>query len=65
MLDGDGGEMLELQAFKIAQNSILYPGKSPCPGCGVVIDPVKYMYSLLCTECKEKKAAARVARRMA
>jgi predicted RNA-binding Zn-ribbon protein involved in translation (DUF1610 family) len=65
MLDGDGAEMLELQAYQISQNAIKYPGKAPCPSCGVVMSPVQYMYGLLCPECKEKKAAARVARRMA
>jgi hypothetical protein len=65
MLDGDGGEMLELQAYRIAQNAVKYPGKSPCPGCGVVLDPVQYMYGVLCPQCKEKRAANRVARKMA
>jgi hypothetical protein len=65
MFDGDGGEMLELQAFKISQNAINYRGSAPCPMCGVVVDPVQHMYSLLCPGCKEKKAAARVAGRMA
>lgn len=63
--DGDGGETLELQAFRVAQNSIMYKGSAPCPQCGIVINPVEYMYNNgLCGTCKEERAARRVKRKM-
>lgn len=65
MFDGDGGETLELQAYKISQNALNYRGSAPCPQCGIVMNPVQYMYSVICPPCKEKRAAQRVARRMA
>lgn len=66
MFDGDGSEILELQAFQIAQNAINYRGSAPCPMCGVVMNPVEFMYSKgLCPPCYETKAAKRVKGKMA
>lgn len=63
--DGDGGETLELQAFKIAQNATMYKGSSPCPQCGVVINPIEFMYNQgLCSPCRDKRAAQRVKGKM-
>lgn len=67
MFDGDGGETLELQAYKIAQNATLYKGSAPCPQCGVVMNPTEYMYSVLglCPPCGDKRRAQRVKGKMA
>lgn len=65
MFDGDGGETLELQAFKIAQNATMYRGSHPCPQCGCVINPVQYLYQGVCNECKNKRNAQRVKGKMA
>lgn len=67
MFDGDGAEALELQAFKIAQNAILYRGSAPCPTCGVIMNPTEYMYSTLglCPPCGAKRREARVKGKMA
>jgi predicted RNA-binding Zn-ribbon protein involved in translation (DUF1610 family) len=65
MFDGDGGETLELQAWKFAQNEINYRGSAPCPTCGIIMNPVEAMYSLLCPTCKEGRAARRVKGKMA
>jgi hypothetical protein len=66
MFDGDGAETLELQAYKIAQNATLYKGSAPCPTCGVIMNPVEYMYSKgICAPCTEKRKAARVKGKMA
>lgn len=62
MFDGDGAEMLELQAYKIAENAIKYPGTAPCPACGVVMEPAQYMRTLLCADCTSKKTASRMSR---
>ena len=43
MLDGDGGEILEFQAKKIADNATKYNGPAPCPTCGVIMNPVEFM----------------------
>jgi hypothetical protein len=67
MFDGDGSETLELQAFKMAQNAILYKGSAPCPQCGVIINPVEYMYSTLgglCPDCTETRRVKRIQRKM-
>jgi hypothetical protein len=64
--DGDGAETLELQAFKIAQNATMYRGTHPCPQCGVMMNPVEYMYSQgICTSCKNDRNARRVKGKMA
>lgn len=66
MFDGDGGETLELQAFKIAQNATLYKGSAPCPQCGIIMNPVEYMYSKgLCNPCSEDRKARRIKGKMA
>lgn len=65
MFDGDGGETLELQAGKIAKNATLYTGSAPCPQCGVIMDPVQYMYSSgLCQDCQGLRAERRVKGKM-
>jgi hypothetical protein len=65
MFDGDGQDTLELQAFKIAQNATLYRGTAPCPTCGVVINPVEFMYNNgLCSPCKARRLSERVKSRM-
>ena len=65
MDDGDGAYTLELQAFKIAQNAATYRGSAPCPLCGVVVNPVEFMYNKgLCTPCKGDKLAKRAKGRM-
>lgn len=60
MFDGDGAETLELQAWKIAENGINYRGSAPCPTCGVILNPVQAMSSLLCPPCKEARHSRRV-----
>lgn len=59
-IDG-GGFTLELQAQKIAENAILYRGSAPCPMCGVIMDPVQYMYSKgLCEPCDNARRTHRM-----
>jgi hypothetical protein len=59
-LDG-GGYTLDLQAQKIAENAILYRGSAPCPMCGIIMDPVKYMYSRgLCEPCDNDRRTKRL-----
>jgi hypothetical protein len=66
MFDGDGGETLELQAYQIAKNATLYKGSNPCPQCGVVVNPVEFMYNNgLCTPCKQTRMSKRVKVKMA
>lgn len=66
MFEGDGSETLELQAYKIAQNATLYKGSAPCPQCGVIIDPVKFMYGKgLCPPCLQDRQTRRVKGKMA
>lgn len=66
MLDGDGMETLELQAYKIAQNATLYKGSAPCPLCGVIVNPVEFMYNKgLCSPCKQTRLDKRVNGKMA
>jgi hypothetical protein len=67
MDDGDGAYTLELQAFKIAQNAILYKGSHPCPTCGVMMNPTEYMYSAMgiCPPCGEKRKMQRIKGKMA
>jgi hypothetical protein len=65
MFDGDGSETLELQAFKIAVNSSIYGGSSPCPTCGVIMNPVEFMYSKgVCPPCYETKMQKRIKGKM-
>lgn len=67
MDDGDGAFTLELQAYKIAQNATMGRGKAPCPQCGVIMNPVEYMYSIdgLCPPCNNSRRARRVKGKMA
>ena len=66
MFDGDGAETLELQAYQIAKNATLYKGTAPCPMCGVIVNPVEFMYnSGLCSPCKAVKMNRRVKGKMA
>lgn len=61
MDDGGGGFTLELQAAKIAENATLYKGSSPCPQCGVIVNPVEFMYNKgLCLPCLNNRTAQRV-----
>jgi hypothetical protein len=58
MDDGDGAFTVELQAKKIADNATMYRGSSPCPQCGVIMDPVQFMYSRgLCEPCDNNRRA--------
>lgn len=64
--DGDGGEMMELQAFQVSVNASLYSGSSPCPACGIIMNPVQFLYGKgICPDCLEVRAAKRVERRLA
>jgi len=66
MDDGDGAYTLELQAGKIAQNATMYSGSSPCPQCGVIMNPVEFMYSKgLCSPCHEARMTHRISKRLA
>lgn len=66
MDDGGGGFTLELQAAQIAKNATLYKGSAPCPQCGVLMNPVEFMYSKgLCAPCTNHRAANRVKGKMA
>ena len=66
MFDGDGAETLELQAWKIAENATLYKGSNPCPQCGVIMNPVEFMYSKgLCPPCYQDRLNRRVKGKMA
>lgn len=66
MDDGDGAYTLELQAQQIAKNATLYKGSSPCPQCGVIMDPVQFMYSRgLCPSCHEGRMTRRIQGKLA
>lgn len=63
--DDDGAETMEMQAYKIAQNTLSYNASHPCPQCGVILNPVEYMYNKgLCNSCLNDRAARRVKRKM-
>jgi hypothetical protein len=65
MDDGDGSFTLELQAYGIAQNQINYRGSAPCPQCGIIMNPVEFMYSKgLCPPCTDRRAERRVKGKM-
>lgn len=65
MFDGDGADTLELQAFQIAQNATMYKGSAPCPTCGVIMNPVEYMYSKgQCPPCTQSRMDQRIKDRM-
>jgi hypothetical protein len=66
MFDGDGAETLELQAARITKNATLYKGSAPCPQCGVIINPVEFMYNKgLCSPCSNDRRTKRVRGKMA
>ena len=66
MDDGDGAYTLELQAARIAQNATLYKGSAPCPQCGVIMNPVEFMYSKgLCPPCRENRMVHRMKGKLA
>lgn len=67
MFDGDGGETLELQAFKIAQNAAMGRTNQLCSQCGIIMNPVEYMYSIkgLCPPCGNSRRAQRIKGKMA
>lgn len=66
MFDGDGAEEIELQAYKIAENATLYRGSHACPTCGVIMDPVQFLYNKgLCAECYNDRLNRRIKGRMA
>lgn len=67
MDDGDGSFTLELQAAQFAKNATTYRGTSPCPQCGIYMNPVEYMYAKqgLCNSCHETRMQKRVKGKMA
>lgn len=66
MFDGDGGETLELQAYTIAKNANLGYRNTLCPQCGVIMNPVEFMYSKgLCPPCYESRTTSRVKGKLA
>ena len=61
MFDGDGSEIMELQARQIAENATKYNGSSPCPTCGVIMNPVEFMQNRgHCMACLSQKRMARI-----
>lgn len=65
MFDGDGAEQLELQAYKIAENATLYRGSHACPTCGVIMDPVQFMYGKgMCASCYDDRLKRRAKGKM-
>ena len=66
MDDGDGMMTVELQAKKIADNLTRYNGSSPCPTCGMIMNPVEFMANRgHCTPCTAQRNASRVRKGMA
>lgn len=65
MDQGDGAYTLELQAAQYAKNTMIYKASAPCPQCGIIINPVEYLYNNgLCSPCKENRMQARIRNRM-
>lgn len=66
MDDGDGALTMELQAYKITQ--ILASGSPArnCPQCGIIMNPVEFMYSKygLCPNCAENRLRGRIQGKM-
>jgi hypothetical protein len=61
MDDGDGGYTLDLQAKQYADNATIYRGSSPCPQCGIMVNPIVFMYNKgLCIPCHNRKMSNRV-----
>ena len=67
MFDGDGGETLELQAFRVAQNIAMGNRNMLCTQCGIIMNPVEYMYSIqgLCPPCGNSRREKRIKGKMA
>lgn len=64
--DGDGALTMELQAKNIADNATLYNGSSPCPTCGMIMNPVEFLSSQgHCLSCLTQKRAKRAKEKMA
>ena len=65
MDDGDGMMIMELQARQIADNATKYNGSSPCPTCGVIMNPVEFMQNQgHCLSCLTQKRAKTAQNRM-
>lgn len=65
-MDDDGSLTMELQAMQIAKNATLYTGSAPCPMCGVVMNPVEYLYGNgICPPCREARMSKRVKGKLA
>ena len=65
MDDGDGALTMELQARQIAENATRYNGSSPCPTCGVIMNPVEFMANRgHCLSCITAKRNLRVQGKM-
>lgn len=64
MFDGDGGEMMELQAKKIAENATKYNGSAPCPTCGVIMNPVEFLNQGHCLDCLTQNKATLIKNKM-
>jgi hypothetical protein len=63
--DGDGMLSMELQARQIAENATKYNGSSPCPTCGVVMNPVEFLSNRgHCLSCVTQRNAKRVKGKM-
>lgn len=61
-----GAYPLSLQAAQVAKAQTIYRGSSPCPACGIIVNPVEFMYNKgLCNPCRDDGAARRVKGRMA
>jgi hypothetical protein len=67
MFDGDGSETLELQAYKLVENALNKKTSRLCPQCGIIMNPVEYMYSVLglCPPCDNLRKSRRVKGKMA
>jgi hypothetical protein len=66
MDDGDGAYTLELQAYQIMKNAQMYKGSSPCPACGIIMNPVEFLYGKgICQPCFDKRSAQRIKGRLA
>lgn len=67
MFEGDGAETLELQAYKWVKNAGLGRMTYPCSQCGIIMNPVEYLYSVqgLCAPCAEARRAKRIKGKMA
>lgn len=61
-----GSYTLALQAGKIVEHQLQYNGSAPCPGCGIIINPLEFMTNQgLCNDCTNERNARRVAGKMA